>query len=277
MDKKSNNRSRSNSRLSLDQAEPSQRVMNRQIQKSAQPAPQNQTPAPAGQSFFQKVKQSLYSSIGNIVFGMEDGTVSIFGLVFGLASTAPNSHAVFLAGATGAAAAAVSMMAGTYLDVQSTKAKAQSDIEHERQEIQQNPKEEEKEATQRLRNANFTEEEVSQIMAALRNNPDALLKFETAYELQIGSEKDESPIVQSIWMFLADLIAASVPVIPFAFFALPTARLVSLTITGILMLLLGIARAVITKSNVWSTVLETLLIAGAAGAAGVFIGNLIGG
>ncbi len=227
-------------------------------------------------SFLQKFKQSLYDSIGNIVFGMEDGTVSIFGLVFGLANTANNSHTVFLAGATGAAAAAVSMMAGTYLDVKSTKAKAEADIEQERKNIQEKPKEEEQEIRGRLQAANFNEQEVSQIMAVLRNKPDAMLMFETAYELQIGESVNENPIVQGLWMFFADLIAASIPVIPFAFFALGTARIVSLIITAALVFVLGVSRAVITKTNIFSTVLETLLIAGAAGAAGVLIGKVIG-
>src|SRR6266536_507914 len=64
----------------------------------------------------QRVWSSLHDSIGEIVFGMEDGTVSIFGLVFGVAASAPDATTVLLAGATGAAAAAVSMMAGTFLD-----------------------------------------------------------------------------------------------------------------------------------------------------------------
>jgi vacuolar iron transporter family protein len=268
MGRKGSNDSGSNSSLSARPGKPNQDVMNQPMKKGAQPARQN---------VFQKVKRSLFDSIGNIVFGMEDGTVSIFGLVFGLASTAQNSHAVLLAGATGAAAAAVSMMAGTYLDVQSTKAQAQAKIEHERQEVLQKPKEEEQEVADRLRQANFSEAEVKQIVGALRNKPEALLKFETAYELKIGSEVDQNPVVQSIWMFLADLIAASVPVLPFAFFVLPAARLVSLVITAILVLLLGVARALITRSAVWSTVLETLLVAGAAGAVGVLVGRLIGG
>ena len=54
---------------------------------------------------------------------MEDGPVSIFGLVFGVAVSAPDSHAVLLAGATGAVAAAVSMT-GTLLDVESTNDQA---------------------------------------------------------------------------------------------------------------------------------------------------------
>jgi hypothetical protein len=44
-----------------------------------------------------RIRRSLDDSVGSIVFGMEDGTVSIFGLVFGVAAAAPNSHAVLLA------------------------------------------------------------------------------------------------------------------------------------------------------------------------------------
>ncbi len=93
---------------------------------------------PRAGSFWKTVWKSFDDSIGEIVFGMEDGTVSIFGLVFGLAVSAENSHVVLLADATGAAAA-VSMMAGTYLDVASTRAKAQAENAHEREEIRQTP------------------------------------------------------------------------------------------------------------------------------------------
>ncbi len=38
-------------------------------------------------TIFERVKTSLAASAGDIVFGMEDGTVSIFGLVLGVAAT----------------------------------------------------------------------------------------------------------------------------------------------------------------------------------------------
>jgi hypothetical protein len=53
-----------------------------------------------------RVGASFQASVGDIVFGMEDGAVSILGLVFGVAVSSPDSHAVVLAGATGAAAGA---------------------------------------------------------------------------------------------------------------------------------------------------------------------------
>src|ERR671922_463755 len=89
-------------------------------------------------SLISHVRQSFHASIGDVVFGMEDGTVSIFGLVFGVASSTTSSSAVLLAGATGAIAAAVSMMAGTFLDVESTNDQAKAKLAHEQMEIKTN-------------------------------------------------------------------------------------------------------------------------------------------
>ena len=55
----------------------------------------------------QRLIGSLTRSAGTIVFGMEDGTVSIFGLVFGVAATTSSSKVV--------------LMAGAYLDVETTR------------------------------------------------------------------------------------------------------------------------------------------------------------
>ncbi len=232
-------------------------------------------PQPGSQGVFQRIKDSFMKSVGQIVFGMEDGTVSIFGLVFGLAATANSSQAVFLAGATGAAAAAVSMMAGAFLDVELTRAIANAAIQHERQEIKDKPGEEIQEVSERLSGAGFNHQEVGKIMDILGKKPDAMLKSETAFELQVGTAANENPFVQATWMFLADLIAASIPVIPFAFFPIGTARYVSVGITGLLLVVLGITRAKVAKGNVFWTTLETLGIAALAGGAGVGIGILI--
>src|SRR5215472_9412412 len=69
----------------------------------------------------QRLRRSFSQSAGTIVFGMEDGTVSIFGLIFGVAATTTDSKTVLIAGASGAVSAAVSMMAGAYLDVETTR------------------------------------------------------------------------------------------------------------------------------------------------------------
>jgi len=50
-------------------------------------------------STFQRLRDSLIDAAGTVVFGMEDGTVSIFGLIFSVAATTSNSKTVLIAGA----------------------------------------------------------------------------------------------------------------------------------------------------------------------------------
>ncbi len=228
-----------------------------------------------GKSFLEAIGKSFYDSIGDIVFGMEDGTVSILGLVFGVASSTTSSSVVLLAGATGAISAAVSMMAGTFLDVESTNDQAKARLAHEQMEIDTNLEGEKQEVRDRLRTSGFNDQDTAAIVDALARHPKTLLQVEAGSELQLGSTEQKNPFVQSAWMFISDLFAAFTPVIPFAFLSLANARLVSLIITGLLLLLLGVGRGLIGHRNVLLTALETLSIATAAALAGFLIGKLV--
>ena len=230
-----------------------------------------------GKSFLQAIGKSFYDSIGDIVFGMEDGTVSIFGLVFGVASSTTSSSVVLLAGATGAISAAVSMMAGTFLDVESTNDRAKAQLAQEQKEIDDNLEGEKQEVRDRLRTAGFNDHDTATIVDALAQHPRTLLKVEAASELHIGSMEQKNPFVQATWMFISDLFAAFVPVIPFALLPLESARLVSLIVTATLLLLLGVGRGLVGNRNVVFTALETLGIATAAALAGFLIGKLVTG
>jgi len=226
-------------------------------------------------SFLQAIGQSFMSALGSIVFGMEDGTVSIFGLVFGVAASATNSQTVLLAGATGAISAAVSMMAGTYLDVSTERDQAQAEIAKQKQEIEQKPKQAAQEVRDRMLRTGFTPADAETVLTIIERTPGAMLKDEIAFNLHIGASADQSPWVQSIWMFVTDLFAAFVPVLPFVFLPLGRARTLSLVVTTALLLLLGIGRGVIGQKNVVVTALQTLAIAAAAGVAGLLVGSLI--
>ena len=211
------------------------------------------------------------------MFGMEDGTVSIFGLVFGVAASAADSRTVLLAGATGAVSAAVSMMAGTYLDVSTERDRAQAAIAGEQRKIDTLPEQEAREVRDRFLQAGFTPADAETVTAILQRTPGAMMRNETAFDLHIGDSTGQNPWVQSIWMLVADLFAAFVPVLPFAFLPLASARRASLVVTALLLLVLGVGRGVIGNKNVLVTALQTLAIAAAAGAAGLLVGTLITG
>jgi VIT1/CCC1 family predicted Fe2+/Mn2+ transporter len=77
-----------------------------------------------------------------------------------------------------------------------------------------------------------------------------------------------SPLFHALWMFVADLIAAGMPVIPFVFLPVQTAVVVALVVTGLWMALLGIVRGRIGSVNIWRSAVQTTAIAGAAALAG---------
>lgn len=224
-----------------------------------------------------RVRDSLNASIGDVAFGMEDGAVSIAGLVFGVAASTNDAKVVLLAGASGAAAGAVAMMAGTFLDVQSTRDRALALRASAAREIAADSETVRQRIEERLRDDGFTEAEASTTGAALARNPEAMLDHVASSELGIGAAPRESPGEHATWMFIADIIAAATPVIPFAIFALDVARVVSIVMTTLLLIGLGIGRARVGNTPVGRTVLQTLAIAAAAAFAGVVIGRLVTG
>ena len=224
-------------------------------------------------STLQRLRSSLINSAGTIVFGMEDGTVSIFGLIFGVAATTSNSATVLIAGASGAAAAAVSMMAGAYLDVETTRdeieansARVHSDLAHDSSSVAAG-------LSQRLARAGLTPEQSTALVGAVRHDRDALGGLLLA--LQGGSEVALNPWEQALWMLIADFLAAAVPILPFVFAPVAEARIISAGVTMALLVVLGIGRARIAKRDTLRTVAETVSIGIAAAVAGVAIGVLI--
>ena len=218
-----------------------------------------------------RLKASLQASAGDVVFGMEDGTVSIFGLVFGVAATTDNQSAVLIAGASGAVAAAVSMMAGTYLDAETSEDQAKMLDQRIAADLKNDSGAVVGRIAQRLQAAGLGQEQAAIASNFLSTQPAILKSFAMALAHPSGGSTD-SALVRSLWMLVADFLAAAIPILPFAFLPVPQGRIVSAGITTLLLIALGIGRARIGGRNILRTVIETVAIGVAAALAGVGIG-----
>ena len=217
-----------------------------------------------------RIKNSLRASAGDVVFGMEDGTVSIFGLVAGVAATSSDSKTVIIAGAAGAAAAAVSMGAGVFLDRQTQNAQRAAEAADLATEAQRDPQALHRHVRERLESGGLTSEKADQVVAAVGDDPEQIARLA---EVLDDPPPDEAGLVgHAAWMFVADLFAGLVPVIPFFFLPVEIARWWAIIVTVVLMVLLGIGRSRVGKTPLVSTVASTLGIAAAAGIVGVAIG-----
>ena len=225
-------------------------------------------------SLLKQLKTSFTASIGDIVFGMEDGTVSIFGLVAGVALNADSTKQVLLAGAAGAIAAAVSMMAGVFLDLQSEQDQAIVEAKQRQAKIQANPSQVIGELMGRLQHSGLSHATLNAVQADLQATPPTLLTLESAFKVPTSAQQ-QKPLAHALWMFSSDLFAGLTPVLAFAFLPLAEARWVSLVMTLLLLIGLGYGRARIGVRAVLPTILQTVGIAGLAAIAGVLIGQLI--
>lgn len=223
-------------------------------------------------SLLGRLRASLEAAAGDVVFGMEDGTVSIFGLVFGVAATTNDKSTVLIAGASGAAAAAVSMMAGAYLDAETNRDEARASASHVDSEMQRNPADVIEAVMARLRAVGMGLDQTKTLTGFLRTEPAILKSFASALAVPPAPDLIQSPLVQSLWMLAADFLAAAIPIIPFAVMPVPEGRAVSGTVTLMLLICLGIGRARIGGRGVLRTVAETVSIGVAAALAGVVIG-----
>ncbi|WP_395664540.1 VIT1/CCC1 transporter family protein [Methylocella sp.] len=216
-----------------------------------------------------RVLSSFRASIGDVVFGMEDGAVSIFGLVFGVAVSTDDPRTVLIAGATGAAAAAVSMMAGSYLDAESVR-----DARRARRDGPADPAAARREAeavAAALARGGMAEQDVRQVADALARAPRAA----AGLRAELADAEGASPVAQASWMFASDLVAGFTPVLPFAFLPMASARLVSLALTATLLAALGVGRGLVAKRSTPRAVAETMAIAVSAALAGVVMGRLL--
>jgi vacuolar iron transporter family protein len=219
-------------------------------------------------SILRRLRSSFGNSAGTIVFGMEDGTVSIFGMIFGVAATTSNPKTVLIAGASGAVAAAVSMMAGAYLDIETTRDKAKAS-----RLSASSAADAAKSLPPRLAKAGLSPQQSQALTVAVSNDPEAagglLLALDGAADTPLN------PVEQALWMLFADFFAAAVPIVPFVILPVPQARIVSAVVTIALLIGLGVGRSRVAKRDTVRTIVETVAIGIAAAIAGVGISVLI--
>lgn len=227
-------------------------------------------------SWIGRIKTSLVASSGEIVFGMSDGTVSILGLVLGIVAGGYSTQAVVLAGATGAIAASVSMMAGCFMEIESERDEEEIETTQRIKEITDNPDGAVQDLLHLLAQSGLSTQSLDAIHADIGKNPLMIPEIETAISTcEKTTAQKTSPVVHSIWMFLSDLFAGLTPVIPFVFFPLHTAWIICIVVTGVLLTLLGIGRARISNRSPLRTIMETMGITLAAAIAGVLVGRLL--
>jgi VIT1/CCC1 family predicted Fe2+/Mn2+ transporter len=145
------------------------------------------------------------------VLGANDGIVSIAGLILGVAGATSSTSVILTAGIAGIVAGAISMAAGEYVSVSSSRDTEKALLDKERYELENFPKEELEELTQiyrqkglSIKTAKLVAEEISK---------DDVFAAHAHMELNIDPNNLTNPWHAAFASALAFLIGAFVPLI----------------------------------------------------------------
>jgi VIT1/CCC1 family predicted Fe2+/Mn2+ transporter len=211
------------------------------------------------------------------VLGANDGLVSVFSLVMGVAGAGQSSQVIFLTGMAGLLAGALSMALGEWLSVQSSRELYQHQLDIERRELGQIPEEEMQELAliyQAKGVAPATAQEL-----ATRLLSDETTALDTLAREELGIDPHElggSAWEAALTSFLLFAIGAIIPVLPYLFLHGTTAIITSAILSALGLFLVGAAITLMTGRNPILSGLRQVLFGMAAAAVTFGVGYLIG-
>ena len=215
--------------------------------------------------------------IRNIILGLNDGLISTFTLLVGvaaatLASTGSNSI-VILTGFAAMVSGAISMGLGEYISSKSEYNYIKNELKKERAELELFPEEEKEEVKEIFENMGFKGETLNACVDTITSNKKVWLNFLTKSEL--GLEEPENPVIGAILTFLSFVFGSFLTLFAY-FFNLDLLSLVLSSIISFTMLfIVGMVKTRITGEKKIRSGFEMLVIGVVAFIVSYGIGTLL--
>lgn len=224
-----------------------------------------------------KIHTPRARSIREVVFGVNDGLVSITGIIVGVTAGRMASHQIIIAGMAAMLAAAISMALGQYLSTTAQNEYFLAERGREYREVEEVPQEERAEVESIYRSQGFTTSEVDILTARVTADPDRWVDFMMKEELGILLDSLDNPWSTSLVMGVAVIIGAIPPILPYLL--VPQAHVAeiwAIIFAIVVAFSLGVLKARVAKSSWWKSGLQFLLVTAAAVVVGAVGGTLLG-
>ncbi len=217
------------------------------------------------------------NSLRAAVLGANDGLVSNFSLVMGVAGAATSAHAILLTGVAGLVAGSCSMAMGEWLSVNSARELGQKQIATEAAELEQSPEEEKEELVLIYQAKGLPEAQAKALADRLLSNKDTAL--DTLVREELGIDPDS--LGGSAWAaagasFCLFAFGAIFPVAPYLFLNGWPAVAASLALSGVVLAAIGAGTSLFTGRGFVFSAARQILIGYAAAAVTFGIGRLVG-
>lgn len=211
------------------------------------------------------------------VLGGNDGLVSNFSLVMGVAGAAISQQSILLTGIAGLLAGALSMALGEWISVKSSQELYENQMQIEMEELETNPEDEQQELALIYMAKGVSEPEAKHMAALALTDKDKAHQILIKEELGISPEELKgSAIEAAIFSFLFFAVGAIIPVIPFFFTSGTNAVIFSIALSIVGLFLIGAAITLFTNRSFIRSGMRQVLFGLAAAAITYGVGTLIG-
>jgi VIT1/CCC1 family predicted Fe2+/Mn2+ transporter len=212
--------------------------------------------------------------IRDAVFGANDGIVTTFAVVAGVAGANLSVNTVLILGFANLFADGLAMGLGNYLGTKSEVEYIKRERKMESWEVDHIPDLEKKEIETIYQRKGFAGKDLKRAVEIITGNKKTWVDTMMVEELGLPAEKREHPAKNGIATFISFASAGLFPLLPYLFKA-PGAFNNSIVITGLALFAVGSLRAVITKKNWLVSGLEMLMVGAIAASAAYVTGDLI--
>ena len=211
------------------------------------------------------------------VLGANDGLVSNFCLVTGIAGANAQTHAILLTGLAGLIAGACSMALGEWLSVTNARELATTQIAREREELEQTPEAERKELALIFQAKGLSKEEAQKVAETLMRDQRTALETLTREELGIDpAELGGNPWRAAVTSFALFAAGAMVPVLPFGVARAHSPLLLCVLMSATALAAIGVATSLFNGRSARYSALRQVGVGCAAALATYGTGLLMG-
>jgi VIT1/CCC1 family predicted Fe2+/Mn2+ transporter/rubrerythrin len=214
------------------------------------------------------------ASIREVVFGAQDGLVSTFAVVAGLAAAGVGTLVVLLGGAVSAMAGVLSMSIGTFLSSRAQRQLYERELDRERREIRDHAGEEIAELIAALAARGMSRAEAAEVARRIARHPDILLSALAIFELGLAPQRLGAPVRDALVMAVAFGAASVVPLVPFVLAQGLAALGLSAALTLAALFGVGVLKARVAGVSALRSGLEVAALAAASGLVSFGLGRL---
>ncbi|MBI4035076.1 MAG: VIT1/CCC1 transporter family protein [Candidatus Chisholmbacteria bacterium] len=218
--------------------------------------------------------------IRDLVYGANDGIITTFAVVAGVAGAALSSTVVLVLGFANLLADGLAMALGNYLGTKSEADYIDSERTMESWEVDHLPQEETAEIRQIYREKGFSGKDLDRAVSLITADKTRWVNEMMVSELGLTPQFDAHPGKKGLATFIAFTTAGLMPLLPYIFsFLLPDFSLFafrfSLITTTLSLFLVGSLRTVITRRHWFRSGLDMLFVGGLAATVAYLTGFVI--